>query len=254
MPNHELQPVSGASREHTLVAMHEAKSGRISYNSLSTKFLHGVEMPSWIVVSERNRKASLDIALHVLSATLRDEHGRLDPQRLPLVDQYDLRPSYPEYLPSEDYSEQMIPLSTLPEDELKDVHHFLPDHPLLFEDTRRQTERNTWCSAVRILLGELCVVDSIETRVFPRVAFGSKIRIGSRDERPILAGSLQQYCLKTLPTNDEEMRRLTRNFIGNVEVEAGKYLAASAILESAHDSFLQLRPVNWAIMGGNLKM
>jgi hypothetical protein len=216
-------------------AMREAKSGKIIYNSLSTQDIHGADVSTWIVATERNRKGRLDITLHVLSDKPHDEDERGD------------------YSNREEYG-QIIPLSTLPEEESKNQTLFLNHHPLYHLPTRRDEIWNAWQSEVGVLMGDICVVDSIEISVFPRVSFGSKIRIGSQHSGPASLGSLKEYCLNALPTSDKETRRLIQVLYGDDEAGARNYLDASRILEGRPDSFLQLRPVHWAVIGGNLEI
>ncbi|KAH6892533.1 hypothetical protein B0T10DRAFT_438408 [Thelonectria olida] len=162
-------------------AMREAESGKITYNELSTHDIHGSDMSTWVIVTERNRKRGVDITLHVLSQLAHQEE---------------------EEVQREEYG-QIIPLSTLSEGE---------------------------------------------------VPLGSKVRIGSRRGGPASLGSIKDYCLNALPAGDTETRRTVQVLFGGDAAEAWSYLDASRILEGRSDSFLQLRPVHWAVIGGNVEI
>lgn len=79
-------------------AIREAKAGNIDYHSLSTRDIHGVDVPNCVVVTEQNRKRTLDIRLHVLVVDEPFEEDTLDS-------------------PSRGEECQLIPLSTLSEAE-----------------------------------------------------------------------------------------------------------------------------------------
>ncbi|KAH8778280.1 hypothetical protein F5882DRAFT_380262 [Hyaloscypha sp. PMI_1271] len=215
-------------------AMREAESGKINYNSLSTQDIHGADVSTWIVVTERNRKGRLDIALHVLSDKRYD--GDYDTHR-------------------EGYG-QIIPLSTLPEEESKTQMRSLNHHPRYNLFTRMEVIWKTWQYEVGAFMGDICVFDDIEISVFPRISFGSKIRIrpNSKNTGPTALGNLQHYCLNALPAGDTETRRLAQILCGDDEHEHRSYLDASRILEGRSDSFLQLGPIHWAVIGDNTKI
>lgn len=218
-------------------AKREAESSNIVYNSLSTQDIHGADVPTWIVVTERNRKGRLDIALHVLSDKPRVEN------ELPIDRGYG----------------HIIPLLTLTEEELRGQVLNMNRHPIYHLPTRLETW-NYWQVETKLLMGDICVVDSIEMSVFPRISFGSKVRIKSRHDIFPPSGSMEEYCLKALPIDDRETRRLVEILFGYDETgtkgdfEASRILDASRILESRPDSFLQLHPVHWAVIGGQVEI
>ncbi|KAG4440980.1 hypothetical protein IFR05_003544 [Cadophora sp. M221] len=219
-------------------AKREAESSKIVYNSLSTQDIHGADVPTWIVVTERNRKGRLDIALHVLSDKPRVEN------ELPIDRGYG----------------HIIPLLTLTEEELRSQSLVMNHHPLYHLPTRGLEIWNYWQEETKLLMGDICVVDSIEMSVFPRISFGSKVRVKSRHDIFPPAGSMEEYCLKALPIDDRETRRLVEILFGYDETgtkgdfEASGILDASRILESRPDSFLQLHPVHWAVIGGQVEI
>ncbi|KAH7391405.1 hypothetical protein BKA64DRAFT_746953 [Cadophora sp. MPI-SDFR-AT-0126] len=217
-------------------AKREAVSGKIVYNSLSTRDIHGTDVSTWVVVTERNRKGRLDITLHVLS----DKPRPTDKQ--PLDRGYG----------------HIIPISTLAEEELKRQSLLVNHHPLHHLPTRAAETWNYWQMETKVLMGEICVIDSIETSVFPRISFGSKVRIKARNETFPSPKAMEEYCLNALPADDRETRRLVEILFGyneagaRSELEASRILDASRILEGRPDSFLQLQPVHWAVIGGQI--
>ncbi|KAH7319320.1 hypothetical protein BKA65DRAFT_556744 [Rhexocercosporidium sp. MPI-PUGE-AT-0058] len=200
-----------------LWAKQEAESSKIVYNSLSTQDIHGANVPTWIVVTERNRKRRLDITLHVLLDDARVKN------ELPIDRGYG----------------QLIPQSTLTERELRGQSLVANHHPLYHLPTRAAETWNEWQIGIRSLMGEICVVDSIEISVFPRISFGSRIRTKSRHHPFPPSGAIEEYCLKFLPVDDRETRRLVEILLGYNEagtkgdLEKSRILDASRILEKS---------------------
>ncbi|KAM0437891.1 hypothetical protein ACHAPT_002256 [Fusarium lateritium] len=215
-------------------AIGEAESGNITYNELSTQDMHGRGTSTWVVVTERNRRRGVDIMLHVLSPKDRQE-TESDPKV------------------QKSYYGQIIPVSTLSSEELEslDFNRLLPpsQHHL---DSHPERIWQTYCAEVASAMTELTVVDSIETSVFPRMALGSRVRTRSPSVSGVSLESIKTYCLEALPTGDKQMRLAVQFLLGDGGSPNLDCIDALEILEGKTDSFLQLLPIHWAVIGANV--
>ncbi|KAF4462092.1 het domain [Fusarium albosuccineum] len=215
-------------------AVREAQSENITYNELSTQDIHGSDMSTWIAVTERNRRRGVDITLHVLSPKPHKDEE--------------------EQAQREDFG-QIIPILTLSTNDLKnhDIKKLLPPPQ---QDPAAEAKRSwsVYRSDIATLMADPTVVDTIEISVFPRMSFGSKVRISSPNEGSISLRSVRDYCLDALPVGDTETRSCVQVLLGSSGTEDWSYLDASRILEGRTDSFLQLHPVHWAVIGAHVEI
>ncbi|CAH0053755.1 unnamed protein product [Clonostachys solani] len=213
-------------------ATHEAQSGNIQYKNLSTHNFDGIDVKPWVFVTERNRKKTLDIVVHVLSGS-------------PSVGENKSR--------AREIYGQIIPVETLPQEERMSVPGAgSPDLLLDPVSVQRNQAWNSWSRGVVAMMEEISVIDTIETSVFSRLGFGSKVRIKAQHGDGVSHESLLKYCLSALPASDTETRKLVRVLRGENQDDLDNCFEASKTLESKPDSFLQLRPIQWAVLGGNL--
>jgi hypothetical protein len=210
----------------------EADAGNISYKDLLTRDMHGRDMSTWAVVTERNRRRGVDIMLHILSST-----DRKEPEKKPKVQtmQYG----------------QIIPLSTWPSTELEsfDFHghlpprHFLKYHP---EDIWKM-----YSEKVANGMGDLTAIYSVESSIFFGVTFGSRVGIRSASDNGVSLKAVKDYCLHNLPIGNAEMRLVVRVLLGDVGSSGMNPMEALKILEGKTDPFLMLSSVHWAIIGAS---
>ncbi|CAG9998811.1 unnamed protein product [Clonostachys byssicola] len=213
-------------------ATHEAQSGNIDYKNLSTHNFDGIDVKPWVFVTEQNRKKTLDIVVHVLSGDA--SVGESKNQTL-------------------DVYGQIIPIDTLPLEERMNVPS-AGSHDQIKDSLSAQESQvwNSWSRGVVAMMKEISVIDTIETSVFPRVGFGSKVRIKARNGDGISHESALKYCLSALPASETETPKLVQVLRGENEVDMENCIEAAKALESKPDSFLQLQPIQWAVLGGNL--
>lgn len=211
-------------------ARREAKTGNIKYSDLSTQDIHGDDVADWLMVTERNRKRGWDITLHVFSLM-----GATAPNN------------------NRGVIGEIIPVSTLPDIEKKFAIAHIERWP--FEASNPQSAKaRILASMVAELgnfMGDITVADSIEISVFSRLPIGSKVRVPPLYGTGVTSKSVSEYCINALPEGSMETRRAIQILSEGVEWDKQSPLDASRILEGRIDSFLQLRPIHWAVMGGN---
>ncbi|KAL2063515.1 hypothetical protein VTL71DRAFT_5320 [Oculimacula yallundae] len=216
-------------------AKQEAESAKIVYNSLSRHNMHGTDVRIWIVVTERNRKGMLDIALHVLS----------DTPRIKIEQSWD-----------GGYG-QIIPVSTLSGEVLTE---FFSANHLYHIPARAKETWKYWQEDTKALMGKKCVVDSITVSVFASRTFGSKVRIKSRRDGSPALGSLEKFCLEALPVDDAtDVRGPVATLFGYDKAGRKGKVEAPHILEAAHSlgtksNSWQLHPIHWAVIGGQAEI
>ncbi|KAK7219819.1 hypothetical protein V2G26_007822 [Clonostachys chloroleuca] len=213
-------------------ATHEAQSGNIEYKNLSTHNFDGIDVKPWVFVTEQNRKKTLDIVVHVLSGNPsiggNDNHTR------------------------EVYG-QIIPVETLSQEERMNVPGVGRRDVLLDPLSAQKSQAwDSWSRGVVAMMQEISIIDTIDTSFFSRVGFGSKVRIKAQDGDGMSHESVLEYCLSALPASDTETPKLVHILRGGNQADKENWIEAAKALEGKPDSFLQLQPIQWAILGGNL--
>ncbi|KAK3369516.1 hypothetical protein B0T24DRAFT_500499, partial [Lasiosphaeria ovina] len=105
------------------------------------------------------------------------------------------------------------------------------------------------------LLATITITDSLEVSVFQRAAVGKKVRSVTSFQRtkigtPIKA--LPEYCRSAMLSVEDDSWRLALACFYGQETEIARMMEGGSFDEDGPDSFLQLRPMHWAVLGGHL--
>lgn len=221
------------------VAVREARSQSFKLAELSTTNIYNADMPTWAVVTERNRKRGVEITLHVVS------DGSFKPKKTPEdgvhgdVGNFDGRFGSLEVVSTDELKQRGAP-----------VIEYRPN-------TTDKKDNGTvlWNVEVQSLLEGFYVEDSVKITVFQRANPGRRVRrlaaAWDREETSPLR-ELREYCEKSLSSLDGAARTTARVLCGNSVEEARALLKYTRRPDGVPDPFLQLRPIHWAVMGQNI--